>query len=151
MPRYYPVSPLIWTDPTARAWDDATKLLAHYLLTCPHRNLEGLFRLPLPYIADDLGWTMAKVERAFGQLEDDGFVERDPATDVILICKALKYQSPKSPKQIRGAITALSEVPASSVHGAFVMACERYAPTLAEAIGKGIDTHSNGYPAEAAS
>lgn len=148
MARYYPVSPLIWTDYTARSWDDATKLLAHYLLTCPHRNLEGLFRLPLPYIADDLGWKAPKVEKAIRRLEDDGFIARDETTDVVLIRKALKYQAPKSPKQIKGALAVLSEVPKSSVHPDFIAACDKYAPSLAEALAKGIDTHSDGVPEE---
>lgn len=148
MARYYPVSPLIWTDHTARCWDDATKLLAHYLLTCPHRNLEGLFRLPLPYIADDLRWSASKVEKAIRRLEGDGFISRDPATDVVLIRKALKYQAPKSPKQIKGAIAVLSEVPKSTVHADFIAACDKYAPEFAEALAKGIDTHSDGVDPE---
>lgn len=130
MPRYYPVSPLFWTDPTVRTWDDATKLLAHYLLTGPHRNLEGLYRLPLSYAADDLGWRKDKVARTMRRLEADGFVARDPEADVVFIRNALKYQAPKSAKQISGALRVLGEVPKSRVHEDFVSVCEEYAPEL---------------------
>lgn len=137
------MSPLFWTDARVRQWDDPTRMLALYLLTCPHRNLEGLFRLPLSYVTADLDWPMAKLREAMRQLEDDEFLLRDKETDVVLIRRALKYQAPRSAKQIKGALSALAEVPASSVHDAFREVCERYAPALAEAL----DTHSEGVAA----
>lgn len=147
MARYYPVSPQFWTDPKVRQWDDSARTLALYLLTCPHRNLEGLYRLPLSYVTADLDWPMQKLREALRQLEEDDFLLRDKTTDVVLIRRALKYQAPKSAKQIKGAITALAEVPMSTVHSAFLEACQTYAPTLADAIRMALDTHSEGVPA----
>ena len=66
------MSPLFWTDARVRQWDDPTRMLALYLLTCPHRNLEGLFRLPLSYVTADLDWPMAKLREAMRQLERVG-------------------------------------------------------------------------------
>lgn len=47
--RYYPVSPLFWSDKKVIKWDERTRYLSLYLLTSEHRNLEGLFRLPPIY------------------------------------------------------------------------------------------------------
>ena len=52
---YWRVTPAFWGDEKVAGWNDDTRLLALYLLTCEHRTLEGLFRLPKGYImADDL-------------------------------------------------------------------------------------------------
>lgn len=146
MAKYFPVSPQFWTDRTVRSWDDSTRSLALYLLTSPHRNLEGLFRLPLTYMADDLMWPVAKVRKALARLRKDGFLQHDPEADVVFLCNALKYQAPKSAKQVKGALTVLAEVPTSSCHPAFIEACDTHAPALAKALAMGIDTHSDGIP-----
>ena len=46
--RYHKVSPRFWADEKVLRWNDDAKMLALYLLTCPHRTTEGLFRLPKP-------------------------------------------------------------------------------------------------------
>lgn len=120
-----------------RRWSDSTRTLALYVLSSPHRNLEGLFCMPLNYAQADLGWTPAKTAKAMDELERDGFLKRDPETDVVLITRALKYQAPKSDKQLAGAVKALAEVPKSSVHAAFIECCDKYAPELAKRLSEG--------------
>lgn len=137
MARYYPVSPLIWTDAKVRRWDDATFRLGLYLLTCRHRNLEGLYWLPLRYAATDLGWTLNKVRKAMRRLLEDGFVKYDDEAEVVFVANALKYQAPKNDRQVKGAVTALQEVPPNSLRGAFMEAVEAHAPLLAEALTNG--------------
>lgn len=138
MARYYPVSPLFWTDPAVRRWNDSTRLLAAYLLTCEHRNLEGLYRLPLTYAAADLGWNLPKLQRALVTLVEDGFVEYDESAEVVFVRKALKYQQPKTERQVKGAVNALQEVPPNELQGSFMDAVQSYAPELAEALSNGI-------------
>jgi hypothetical protein len=135
--RYYPVSPLLWTDQKVRTWNDATFRLAIYVLTCRHRNLEGLYWLPIRYAAADLGWTAAKVRKALTWLIEDGFVDYDAEAEVILVCNALKYQAPKSDRQVKGAVTALQEVPPNRLVPSFMEAVSAYAPALAEALTNG--------------
>jgi hypothetical protein len=137
MARYYPVSPHFWTDPKARRWDDATRLLAAYTLTCEHRNLEGLYRLPLTYIAADLGWGGGKVKRVLDRLIEDGFLMYDADAEVVFVCKSLKYQAPKNERQVKGAVNVLMEVPPNRLHEAFMEAVQSYAPALAEALSNG--------------
>lgn len=144
MARYYPISPLFWSDSKVRAWGPEEKMLALYLLTCEHRNLEGLYRLPVPYIEADLAWDRVYLTDAMDRLETDGFLAYDEESQVILIRKALKYHQPQSEKQIQGAVNALQQVPDTHLWSEFVKAAEQYAPALHNAIRNPSDTHSEG-------
>lgn len=140
MARYYPVSPLFWSDEKVQRWGDQTVLLALYLLTCDHRNLEGLYRLPYAYIQADLEWPEAEVRDRMQELIEDGFVQYDEAARVLLLPNALRYHQPKSKKQIQGAINELQAVPDTVLWADFVAAAQRYAPELAAAIGAPVVT-----------
>jgi|688.fasta_scaffold682453_2 hypothetical protein len=141
MARYYPISPLFWSDSEVRQLDAETKLLALYLLTSEHRNLEGLYRLPLPYIQADLGWSSMDVDVRMAALEERGFLSYDFMAEVVLVRKALKYHQPLTDKQIQGAINALQEVPDTSLWDDFVEAANRYAPKLADRLGMPSESH----------
>jgi hypothetical protein len=142
MARYYPVSPLFWTDEKVTHWDDQETLLALYLLTCEHRNLEGLFRLPLAYIQADLEWEAPDTENRLQRLIQDGFVAYDNEARVIFLTKALKYHEPKADKQVQGAVNALQMVPPTVLWDGFVEAARQYAPALYKAIGNPLVTPS---------
>ena len=132
-PIYFRVSPAIWR---ARTWTDDMRLLACYLLTSPHRTLEGLFILPKGYICADLngqpnGWR----NRSRDSLAD-GFIAYDEAAEVCLIVKAIKYQRPENPNMDKAAIRRLVTVPASSLDGLFLASAQQYAPRLAERLAE---------------
>lgn len=145
MAKYYPVWPKYWRGARKR-WDDQAKLLGLYLLTCEHRNLEGLYFLPKSYVVGDLGWPMRTVDRALSVLIADGFCAYDEDAEVILVPKALAHQAPKTEKQITGATRALALVPDTSLWHAFLEACRSHAPSLADAIGNGITNPSGTDP-----
>jgi hypothetical protein len=54
--------------------------LALYLLTSPHGNCLGCFRLPMAYLCDDLGKDIETVTRTGSRLSEIGFLERDEET-----------------------------------------------------------------------
>ena len=155
MARYYPVSPLYWSDSKVQSWPTETKMLGLYLLTCEHRNLEGLYRLPFAYIEADLGWTREDVIDRMADLIETGFINYDREAQVVFLPKALKYHTPKSGKQIQGALNALQEVPDTTLWPQFVEAARTFATALyavLEPAGTNpSETHSeglsNGYPA----
>lgn len=144
MARYYPISPLIWSDRRVRKWDDRTKLLAFYLLTCRHRNLEGLYELRYAYIEADLGWSEKDVRRAMDALLAEGFIQYDDEAEVVFVRNALKYQAPKSKNQITGAINAVQEVPDTALMDAFLETAETHAPDFYKALERVVHTHPNG-------
>jgi hypothetical protein len=134
MARFYPISPLFWTDEKTAAWDEPTRNLAFYVLTCEHRNLEGLYRLPYAYVAADLGWAVDEVSFRMETLIDCGFIKYDPDARVIFLPKALKYHQPTSPNHVKGALNDLASVPDTCLLDDFLEAANRYAPTLAKAL-----------------
>ena len=146
MARYYPVSPLFWSDEKVVGWHEQTTLLALYLLTCEHRNLEGLYRLPYAYIQADLEWSADEVRERMDELIASGFIEYDEAARVVLLPKALKYHRPVSEKQKQGAINVLQQVPDSPLWDSFVRAAAEFAPELYEALGSPETTIPNGVP-----
>ena len=132
-PIYFRVSPAIWR---ARTWTDDMRLLACYLLTSPHRTLEGLFILPKGYICADLRWSAERLAEPFAGLTADGFIAYDEAAEVCLIVKALKYQRPENPNMDKAAIRRLVTVPASSLDTVFLSSAQQYAPRLAERLAE---------------
>ena len=136
MARYYPVSPLYWSDDKVSRWPDEAKLLALYLLTCPHRNLEGLYRLPIAYIQADLSWGEDEVYAGFEYVVEQGFAEYDYDASVVFLPKALKYHQPSTTPQVQGAINALQAVPDTRLYDSFLAAARDYAPRLYEALGE---------------
>ncbi len=145
------ISPKFWQDPKVRAWSDQEKLLALYLQTCPHRNTEGLFWLPLAYIAADLGYPIDTVSKGLQALCEAGFVAYDEPSETVLLRKSLKYQSPAGDKQITGALNTLSNLPPSPLFALLRESAEQFAPefgkALREALEDGILKH-HGYPSD---
>lgn len=138
MASYWRVSPKFWSDPKVLAWDDDTRLLALYILTCPHRTTEGLFRLPPPYVLADLGWPAERLAEPFARLLSDGFIEHDPTTHVVLIVKALEYQAPENPNQVKAAVRLLADLPpAPALTCHFRRLAERFCERLAEGLPEG--------------
>lgn len=135
MARYYPVSPLFWMDDKITPLDDAGRVLALYLLTCEHRNLEGLYRLPYAYISADLGWPAERAREVMAELVECGFCQYDEAARVVFLPKALKYHQPKTAKHVQGAVNDLAAVPDSDLFPAFQAAAAEFAPELSKAIG----------------
>lgn len=147
MAQYQRVSVKFWQDPEVRRWPDRTKLLAQYLLTCPHRVMEGLYWLPLAYVQADVGWNADAVAKTMAELEAAGFAQYDPEAEVVFVCKALKYHRPGGAKQMKAAVTAVSDVPKTALLAGFLSAAAEWSPDLHEQlIEAGITAVSEDYP-----
>jgi hypothetical protein len=55
MDRYSNVHTRMWYAKDFKELDDEEKLLFIYLITSPHSNSAGYYRLPLGYVSSDLG------------------------------------------------------------------------------------------------
>jgi len=131
---YWRVSPAFWTDEKVVEWDQDTRYLALYILTCPHRNLEGLFRLPKGYILDDLGWDADRLAEPFQQLLDEGFMEYDGRARLCLIVNALQYQAPDNEDHAKAGVKQLAELPKSGLFRRLLELAEVYRPVLAKVL-----------------
>lgn len=133
---YWRVSPAFWGDEKVKLWSDDMRVLALYLLTCPHRTAEGLFRLPIGYALTDLGWTEKRFRNGFEALSDAGFVQYDEPAGVCLIMNALEYQAPENPKQRLGAVRRIEELPETTLLQALYQRALVLAPEFAETLSK---------------
>jgi len=93
---YGQVQSAFWQHASEEGWSDDAKLISVYLLTGPHTNGLGSFRLPSAYVTDDLGWSLERVETAFQELNRNGFCERFGA--VVVIPKFLRWNPISNPK-----------------------------------------------------
>ena len=152
---YWRVAPAFWSDEKVTGandgepWTDDAKLLALYLLTCQHRTVEGLFRLPKGYIMEDLGWTEQRLAKPFGQLLRDGFIEYDSRARLCLIVNALEYQAPENPNQITAALKILDDLPRSALFARLLQQAERLCQPLAERLREGLPERFGKPPAPA--
>lgn len=91
MREYGQIQCSFWSDTDIQALSDQAKLLAAYLLTGPHSNGIGCYRLPDGYVQADFGWTSETVSKGFAELFQIGFCKRCERTDFVLIPKFLKW------------------------------------------------------------
>lgn len=98
MREYGQIQCSFWTDPDIQGLSDQARSLACYLLTGPHSNGLGCYRLPDGYIQADFGWTSQTVSKGFGELFEIGFCNRCASTQFVLIPKFLKWNPVANPK-----------------------------------------------------
>lgn len=126
VPKYFRVSGRFWFDERAAKWPDDLKLFALYLLTNQHRTMEGIFVLPVPYMAADLRWSPKKIDQMMTALRDEEFISYDLDTNTILIRNALKYQSPENPNQSEACLRRIKELPKSSIVREFQVVARKH-------------------------
>jgi hypothetical protein len=133
-----------WPEALARGWNDDMKQGGLYLLTCKHRELAGLYHLPVAYAAEDLGWPTERALEALDRLIVDDFIAYDERARVVWIRKAIKRQPPTSANHIRGAINAIKKVPETSLLVDLFAMAETHAEGFAKALRDEFPTLSEG-------
>ena len=93
-----------WGHPETSALSDNAKLLFLYLLTGPHSNGLGCYRLPDGYVSADLGKGFETVSKGLNELEEKGLAYRCRDTQFVYIPKYLKW-NPVSNKNVAAART----------------------------------------------
>jgi len=117
----------IWDSPKIRALDDACKLAFIYLIANKHGNVLGYYLLPLPYMADDLGWSIDRVKKVMGKLEAHGFISYDPHTRIVWIRNYLRYHTIKKNQTEISAVEVLKALPRSPLlEGLYAVVKEEY-------------------------
>ncbi|MCE3238742.1 MAG: hypothetical protein K0R24_1723 [Gammaproteobacteria bacterium] len=111
---YGSIRTCFWENEDAQKLSDQGKLLATYLLTGPHSNMLGCFRLPAGYITEDLRWDIQKVKAAFHELHELRFIARDQTSGWVFIHHFLKWNPIQNPKQAKGVQKLFDAVPLQS-------------------------------------
>lgn len=94
---YGKVYTAFWSNPDMRDLSEDGRMLALYLMTCPHGNMLGCFRLPNAYAAEDLKWDGERVSKGFDELFKAGFAHRCERTFWVFIRKYLQWNQFENP------------------------------------------------------
>lgn len=140
------IESLIWEDPKFKGLSDDGRILFIYVLTCKHRNIIGLYQLPIMYGAHDLGWSMERINKGLKELLAKGFINYDYEAHTIFIKNFLKYNALENPNQVKAAIKALEGTYSNSLDSALLEVLETItSPTikplvkaLKERLGEGL-------------
>ena len=139
--RYSKVFVKIWHSKDFRTLSEEGKMLFLYLLTSPHRNMGGLYYLPLPYLCYDVGLDEERVSKAFEELADKDMALYDYDTQVVLIKKWFCYNPIENENQAKGLNKQLAEIPKSRLFKPFENCVKEYCK-YTETILKGFNIPS---------
>jgi len=120
----------MWESPSVRGLSDQGKLAFGYLLANKHANMLGYYRLPLPYMADDLEWPLAKVEEAVAELERRGLIAFDEPGRLVFVVTYFKWHRLSAGACEKGAIDDLRQLPRSPLIARLFAAVREHAPNL---------------------
>lgn len=111
MRNYGKVHTSFWTSETICGLSDDAKLLAAYLLTCPHSTIAGVFRLPVGYVCEDLQWNDARVSEGLHELLRNRFIRRCEVTSWTWVVKYLEWNKLENKNQRIGAVKIVNQIP----------------------------------------
>jgi hypothetical protein len=98
---YSKVFEQFWTGETGkliRARGVEAQLVACYLMTNRHRNMIGIYYLPLAYLSADTGLPIEGASKALQALIEVGFCGWDQAAEVVWVFEMARYQIAESLK-----------------------------------------------------
>lgn len=128
---YGVIQTAFWTDERTRGLSSNGKLFAAYLLSGPHTNAIGCFRLPPGYVAEDLGWSTETVSETIAETVSKGFLRRCERTGFIFIRNFLRYNPIQNPNVGKSVAPFVEAVPRNAMfYEEFLAAVEPYAERL---------------------
>jgi len=102
-----------WTWALEHELSDDAKIIGAYYLSCEHSNSAGCYRIPMEYVAADLGYPIDRVSKGYFELESLGFIAYCERSKWALIPKYLKWNPLQNAKHAIGTKRLLSQIPSS--------------------------------------
>lgn len=133
MRNYGTIHTRFWELPEIAELSLTSRLLAVYLLTSPHSNLLGCYRLSTGYVMDDLRLPVDDAEEAFAELESIDFLHRCKRNGWVLLPKYLKFNPIENKNQAIAAKRLIDKVPPTAT----------FIPALRESIQSYGGDHAN--------
>jgi hypothetical protein len=95
MREYGKIAPTFWTGETGKkirkAGRDA-QVVACYLMTAPSSNMLGLYYLPIPVLAHEVGISIEGASKALASLSEADFAQYDDASEYVFVLRMAHYQ-----------------------------------------------------------
>jgi len=108
---YGKVHTSFWSSATIRELSEDGRMLAMYLLSSPHGNIAGVFRIPDGYVCEDLQWSSERVSKGFTELFQKGFANRCETTKWVWIIKHFEWNPLENPNQRKSATKISASIP----------------------------------------
>lgn len=143
---YTKIHDTFWTDAKVNRLGSQIKLAYLYLLTSPHRNLLGLYRLPVAYMAFDLRWDPEDAKEAVRILESEGFITYDRGSSFVLVKRFLKHNRLENPNQTKAALAKLKEIGSNPLLGVLATAIDGIDDPYLEPLRNRLETLLEGLP-----
>ncbi len=140
MREYGRVYSAIWQSPKIRSLSEDGRTLMLYLLTSPHANLVGCYRLPEAYASDDLQWPSERVSKGFDELSSKGILTVDKATKWVFIHSYLEWNPFENANVAKAARKVFDQIPSSRLKSLLAQAILTFASHLDEDFRKGLET-----------
>ncbi|GAF80348.1 unnamed protein product [marine sediment metagenome] len=142
MDRYSKIQSSLWDSKKFNKLNDFEKIVYMYLLTCPHGNSAGLFKLKEDYAVSDLRCTLQRYQKAVKKLCVELICIED---DIIFIRDFIKFNPYTSGKHVKGSLKFVVEFMDTSLYKLFYSDLCKYNPNHVEYFRKPIDTLSIPY------
>ena len=132
---YGKVFSTFWTSQTTRSLSEDGRAVALYLITSPHTNMIGVFRLPDGYICEDLQWPSERVSKGLDNCSENGFATRFEPSKWVVIHKHMLWNTIENPNQAKAALKLLESIPKelpcrAEVARLFAESCSRFQDKL---------------------
>lgn len=115
MRTYGTVHTRFWIGESAGCMNDKQKLLYLYLLTSPHSNPIGCYRLPLAYIESDLKWSSETVKRTVTETVSIGLIEYDFSLEIVLVNRFMEFNPIANPNVAKSCMLFIETISKKSV------------------------------------
>ena len=126
MPGYTKVPRNLWDNERFRGLPEDSRNLYLYLLTSPHSNSIGYFRIDDAYISADLQWDRPRLDAAWPPLLEAGFAMRDARARLVFLVDALRENQPESPNVVTKWRLMLQDLPGSPLWAHLVDSARRH-------------------------
>lgn len=146
MREYGQIQCSFWSHPEVALLSNDAKLLAVYLLTGPHSNGLGCYRLPDGYIQADLGWCSKTVSKGFSELFEIGFAKRCERTFYVLMPNFLQWNEIANPNVAKSREKEFSTISSkSTIYKDLCDSLRAHGKHFSEAFLNRLETLSKGY------
>lgn len=123
--RYAKIYDVMWENPAFTALPVQAKLGYTYLCSCGHCNQIGYFRMPLAYMATDMGIDVMEAAKIMKALEAGKFILFNPDTSRVLIRSYLKWNAPASGSNVKAMAKIFDELPDDNLDATFLNMADR--------------------------
>lgn len=123
--RYAKIFDVMWENPAFIALPMQAKLGYTYLCSCSHCNQIGYFRLPLAYMATDMGIDVREAAKVMKALEAGKFILFNPDTSRVLIISYLKWNAPASGSNVTAMAKVFDDLPEDNLDATFLHIADR--------------------------